>query len=251
MKKTLGNVTYGMMETGAFSNYWDYFDKIFCITLAERPDRQESAKIQFDKVGLAGKVEFLIVNRHPRNCEQGIYESHLICIEKGLQAGAGHIVIFEDDILFDRFSSTRLKTCVDFLSRHVDWNVLFFGCLVSGSARTWNKSILKVRYRSLSHAYVLNRKFAEVLVKRPWQGMAYDEFLDSFNQEFYAIYPSFAFQSDSPSDNRKYLQLDKFRRFCGGLQRIQKGNEWVFHHIRVIIAFHMLLAVLVALWIFK
>jgi len=240
-----------MMETGTFSNYWDYFGKIFCITSAERPDRQETAKIQFDRVGLTGKVNFLIVNRHPINCEQGIYESHLICIQKGLQAGADSIVIFEDDILFDRFSPARLKNCIDFLSQQSDWNALFFGCLVSGSKRTWNKSVLKVRYRSLSHAYVLNRKFAEVLVKRPWQEIAYDEFLDSFNEAYYAVYPSFAFQSNSPSDNRKYLRLDKFRRLCGGLQRIQKGNEWFFNHIRGIMALHITLASLGAYWIFK
>jgi len=237
-----------MMETGTFSNYWDYFDKIFCISLAERPDRQEKAKIQFGKVGLAEKVEFLIVNRHPRNCEEGIYESHMICIQKGLQAGADHIVVFEDDIQFDRFSPAKLKSCIDFLSQHSDWNALFFGCLVSGSKRTRNRSILRVRYRSLSHAYVLNRKFAEVLVKRPWQEIAYDEFLDAFNEAYYAIYPSFAFQSDSPSDNSKYLRLDKFRRLCGGLQRIQKWNEWFFYHLTGIIAFHIVLILLAVLW---
>ena len=238
-----------MMETGTFLNYWDYFDKIFCISLAERPDRLEQAKTQFSKVGLADKVEFLIVNRH-RNCEQGIYESHLICIQQGIQAGAGHIVIFEDDILFDRFSPVRLKQCIDFLSLHSDWNALFFGCLVSNSKRTWNQHILKVKYRSLSHAYVLNRRFAEVLAQRSWQEIAYDDFLCSFNEEFYAIHPSFAFQSNSPSDNRRYLRLDKFRRLCGGLQRIQKGNEWFFCHITGIVAFHIVLVLLGVLWVF-
>ena len=61
-----------MMEINTDPDYWEYFDKIFCISLAERPDRQENAKIQFARVGLAGKVEFLIVPRHPRDCEQGI-----------------------------------------------------------------------------------------------------------------------------------------------------------------------------------
>ena len=239
-----------MMETRTFSNYWDYFDKVYCISLAERPDRQEAAKTQFSRVGLADKVEFLIVNRHPRNCEQGIYESHLACINKGIRAGGEHIVIFEDDILFDRFSSAGLKHCIEFLRQHAGWNALFFGCLVSGSQKTWNGWIRKVKYRSLSHAYVLNRKFAEVLVRRPWQGTAYDELLNSFNEGYYAVYPSFAFQSNSPSDNRRYLRLDKFRRLCGGLQRIQKGNEWFFCHLTGIVAFHIVLVLLGVLWIF-
>ena len=106
-----------------------------------------------------------------------------------------------------------------------------------------------MKYRSLSHAYVLNRRFAEVLVKKPWQEIAYDDFLGSFNEGFYTIYPSFAFQSSSTSDNSKYLRLDKFRRVCGGLQRIQKGNELFFHHITGIIAFHIMLVVLGVLWV--
>lgn len=231
-------------------NGWDFFDKIFCISLAERPDRQKKAKVEFDKVGLGGKVEFLIVNRHPRNCEQGIYESHLICIKKGIVAGAEHMVIFEDDILFDRFSPDRLKDGIDFLSQHTGWNALFFGCLVSGSKRTRYKNILEIKYRSLTHAYVISRRFAEVLVQRPWQEIAYDEFLQSFNEGYYAVYPTFAFQSNSPSDNSKYLWLDKLRRLCGGLQRVQKGNEFFFHHIKGIIAVHILLVLLGTFWVF-
>jgi len=107
-----------------------------------------------------------------------------------------------------------------------------------------------VKYRSLTHAYVLNRRFAEILAEKSWQEIAYDEFLDSFNEGFYAVYPSFAFQSNSPSDNSKYLRLDKFRRLCGGLQRIQKGNEWFFCHIKGIVAFHIMLVLLGFLWVF-
>jgi len=235
-------------KNGSSPNSWDYFDKIFCISLVERPDRRENAEAEFSRVGLADKVEFLIVNRHPHDCEQGIYESHLTCIKNGIQAGAGHIVIFEDDILFDRFSFAGLNDCIDFLSENPDWNALFFGCIVSGSKRTRHKSILEIKYRSLTHAYVINRGFAEVLVQRPWRGIAYDDFLKSFNQGFYAVHPSFAFQSDSPSDNQRYLWLDKVRRLCGGLQRIQKGNEFFFLHLKGIIAIHVALVLLGFYW---
>lgn len=238
------------METRSFSNDWAYFDKIFCISLRERPDRREHAKREFRRVGLADKVEFLIIDRHPYSCEQGIYESHLTCIRKGLEAGAERIAIFEDDILFDRFSPEKLKNCVQFLSRHPAWNALFFGCLVTGSKKTGYKNILKITYRSLAHAYVLSRRFAEVLVQRPWQEIAYDEFMQSFNGEFYAIYPSFAFQDDLPSDNRKYLWLDKIRRRCGGLRRIQIGNEFLFLHLEGVIVVHLALILLAAFWIF-
>ena len=61
---------------------WDYFDKLYCSSVKERKDRQHSAQRQFSKIGLAGKVEFLLVDKHPTNSEQGIYESHLACLKK-------------------------------------------------------------------------------------------------------------------------------------------------------------------------
>ena len=115
---------------------WEYFDKVYCISLKHRKDRQEKASSEFRKVGLLSRVEFLLVDEHPIDREQGIYESHMSCIRKGLGAGAGTILIFEDDILFDRFSPTTLKNCLDFLENTPDWNMITFGCMVTSGRRT-------------------------------------------------------------------------------------------------------------------
>ena len=217
--------------------------------MEERMDRRKEAEIQFAKVGLSPKVEFYIAQEHPYDCEEGIYNSHLTCIKKGLQAGASRMVIFEDDVRFERFDPDNLKNCVDFLSSHPYWNALFFGCLVSGSKRTQSRSVLKVKYRSLAHAYVLNRRFAEILAAKPWEKIAFDVQLKRLQEEFYSIYPSFAFQSNSPSNNEGYWLLDRFRRLCGGLRRIQKWNELYSRHKIIIIALHLIL-VSFLLWIF-
>ncbi len=239
-----------MMKAETSDKYWEYFEKIYCISIDEREDRRTEAKIQFGKIGLLDKVEFVIVKKHPHNCEQGIFESHMVCIKKGIRAGANNIVIFEDDILFERFNPASLKNCIDFLSANPHWHFLFFGCLVSGSKRTENKSVLKVKYRSLTHAYVLNRNFAEFLIKIPWQGIAYDDMLQNLAKGFYIIYPSFAFQGNSRSDNIRYAQLDKFRRLCGGLWRIQKWNEFYHRYRIMVIALHIILILLVLKWVF-
>jgi len=224
---------------------WDFFDKCYCISIDERADRRADARIQFEKVGLADKVEFVTVQKHPQNCEEGIYESHMACIKKGLQAGAGNIVIFEDDILFDRFSPAGLKNCVDFLSATDHWNALFFGCLVSGSRKTENKSILRIKYRCLAHAYVLNRPFAEALINTQWQGTPYDDVLKKWPDHYYAAYPSFAFQSNSRTDNNRKMGLDRFRRLFGGLGRIQKWNEWFNRHKMPVIAAHIIILLII------
>jgi hypothetical protein len=237
-----------MMKIDHFENCWEFFDRIYCISLDERTDRREEAKIQFSRVGLLERVEFSLVRKHPTDCEQGIYESHMACIRNGLQAGARNILIFEDDILFERFSGNTLQSCIEFLSAVPCWNLLFLGCLVKSSKRTANTNVLQVRYRCLAHAYAVSRKFAEVLIQTPWRGLAFDAMLSTFKQGCYAVYPSMAFQSSSPTDNNKSLRLDKFRRLWGGLRLIQKMNEVYHLHRGAILFLHVLVAFLILLW---
>jgi hypothetical protein len=228
---------------------WKFFDRIYCISLDVRTDRREEAKNQFSRVGLLERVEFAIGTKHPIDSNQGIYESHMTCIRNGLQAGARNILIFEDDILFERFSPSILKQCLDYLSTVPDWNLFFLGCLVRSSKRTANANVLKVRYRCLAHAYAVSRRFAEVLIEKPWQGSAFDDMLSTFEQGCYAVYPSMAFQSSSPTDNTKYMRLDKFRRLLGGLRFIQKVNEVYHLHRRAFILLHVLLTCFILFWI--
>ena len=232
------------------TNGWDFFDRIYCISLEEREDRRQAAAASFAKVGLTGKVEFVIVKPHPFNIEQGMYESHMTCLRKGLEAGAESIVVFEDDIIFDRFDAERLVQCNHFLMEHPDWKVLLLGALIRSSRKTSNPFIQKVRYQSLAHAYALNRTYAESLAYQPWQGFVIDTLFRPLTDHLYAAYPMFAFQNDFVSDNdNKYHGLERFRRLCGGLERIQKANEFYQRHKTGIIAVHviMLLSLLIAL----
>ena len=235
---------------------WDFFCKIFCVSVRERKDRRAGARKQFAAVGLLERVEFYIVEKDesPEDIERGIYESHIKCIQKGLDAGARHILIFEDDILFDRFDLEKLKACTRFLQSKKEWKILLLGCLVNGLKPTESKSVMNVKYRSLSHAYALNRNFAKKIVRIPWPGFAYDCLFCRYDEGVYAIYPSIAFQSDSPSGNTKYLNLERRRRFFGGFKRIQKFNEFFYRYRWLIIAANaatvLFLMVIAAGWLF-
>jgi len=220
---------------------WNFFDRIYCISLEEREDRRQSAAASFSKVGLTGKVEFVMVNRHPYNVEQGMYESHITCLRKGLDAGAESIVVFEDDIIFDRFDLEHFKQGTQFLIDHPDWKVLLLGALIRSSRRTTNPFIQKVVYQSLSHAYALNRSYAETVASQPWQGVVIDTLFRPLTDHLFAVCPMFAFQKDFASDNTKYPVLARFRRLCGGLERIQKTNEFYHRHKWGIIAAHVMI----------
>lgn len=230
---------------------WDFFDKIYCISLAERSDRRAEATAQFARVGLAERVEFVVVQKHPTNCEQGMYESHLLCLTKGLAQGAEQILIFEDDILFEGFTTAALERCIAFLAAERDWHLFFLGCMVKASRRTTFPGVLQIRYRSLAHAYAIHRRLAERIVACPSQGVFFDDLLrDLKDERSFALYPSFAFQSNSRSDNERYLGLDRIRRLLGGLRSVQKRNAFYYHYRQVIIGGHVLalLLLMLAIW---
>jgi hypothetical protein len=236
----------------SFSADWSCFDRIYCISLDNRGDRRREAMRQFAAVGLADRVEFVIVKKHPTDCEQGIYESHLQCMVRGLAAGAGAMLIFEDDIVFDRFSPQVLARSIEFLRENKDWQVFFLGCMVKWSRRVTGAAVVRIGYRSLTHAYAIGRDFAETMVREhPWRNVAFDDFLrDLESERMYAAYPSFAFQSDSPSDNDPYLPLDRFRRLCGGLRSLQKANEFFQRYKWWIVGAHIVpILAVAAVWL--
>jgi len=212
------------------ANMWDYFDRLYCISLEGREDRRRSALEEFAKVGLAERVEFVIGKRLPYDIMQQIYESHMLCLQKGLEAGARNIVVFEDDVGFERFDPGRLKSCVEFLKQNPQWNVFLFGALIRASRKTGNPHVQKVRYQSLTHAYALNRDYAQALAYVPWQGIANDTLFRPLKDNVYAAYPMFAFQKDFTSDNYEYRNLERFRKMLGGLKRIQRAMEFYHRH---------------------
>lgn len=208
---------------------WNFFDKIYCISLATRPDRREQARQQFAQVGLLDRVEFIIVAKHQENPEKGIFESHMHCLHQGLAANARNILIFEDDVHFQRLDPHVLREVCRSMNLVPNWSALFLGCITEGSRKTGQKNLVKITYRCLAHAYALNRSFAEKIVQERWNAIPFDEVLRRHNSDFYALYPMCAFQGPAGSDNRTVV-IDRMRRICGGLPFIQKANEFYQNH---------------------
>jgi len=229
---------------------WDFFDKVYCISIDARSDRREQARKQFADVGLLARVEFVIVARHPENREKGIFESHMRCLQKGLVAGAHHILVFEDDVFFQNFDVQDLADSCAFFNSQTEWNGLFLGCITAGSRKTKEKSLVKIKYRCLAHAYALNQSFVKRLVRETWSGIPFDELLRRRQSDFFALYPMCAFQGLSGTDNQTVV-IDRMRRVFGGLPFIQKANQFYQNHKLFIILFHVaLLATLSGLLLF-
>jgi GR25 family glycosyltransferase involved in LPS biosynthesis len=227
------------MSQATATDVWSFFDNVYCISLKERPHRRDQAAEQFARVGLADRIHYMSFDLHPTDPEQGIYSSHMACIRKALADGARHILIFEDDVIFERFIPARLDAALSFLRRKPNWQILFLGCIVKKSRATECPALREVTYGCLAHAYALNRSCAEQLIQRPWNGTPFDNVLADFKVGIYTCYPSFAFQSNADSSNLRLRRLDQFRRLCGGLRRIQKLDEWYHCHKILVFAVHL------------
>ena len=204
---------------------WAFFDKIYCISLDSRPDRTEQARIQFAGVGVLPRVEFVIVTKHSTNREEGIYNSHMSCLKKGLKDNARRILIFEDDVFFRRFDDHVLRVACSSLDSVGTWNGLFLGCITDGSRKDKETKLARITYRCLAHAYALNAPFASQIIQQQWRGIPFDELLRRHGKEFYALSPMCAFQGLAGSDNQTVV-IDRVRRLFGGLPFIQKANEF-------------------------
>jgi hypothetical protein len=229
---------------------WAIFDRIYCISLTERTDRRQQAQHEFRRAGLS-RVQFLIVEKHPTNSEQGIFESHMACLRAGLEDGARRILVFEDDIQFSRFSSEVLQDAAVFLKSNPDCKILFLGCFVKSSKKTAFRSVLEVRFRCVAHAYAVNRSFAQELVKLPWRGIAFDDELRSMsNGQSFAVYPALAYQSGATTNNDKMLVVDRIRRLLGGVRILQRWNEFSSHYFVPIIIVHVAIVLVLILSVF-
>lgn len=242
---------------------WQQLGHAFCITLNGRDDRKDHALHEFKRVGLGDHIQFHHAERHPQNSEQGIYESHLACLQKGLaltttaanasdSTNSKPIIVFEDDIFFQRFSAEHLAQAAAFVQGKHDWDVLFLGGFVKASHATRWRGIRKIRYQCTAHAYVISPAFAQQMLSEPWQGKAYDDVLrDHALGRYFALYPAIGYQSDSPSDNRQTPIIDRVRRLLGGMARLQRMNELVHRHMTLLVMGHVVVLaalIVLAMW---
>ncbi|MCG8553276.1 MAG: glycosyltransferase family 25 protein [Desulfobacterales bacterium] len=218
---------------------WDFFDKLYCISLRDRTDRRERARAEFSRLGIDKRLAFVLVDKDTDDPCRGIFASHLLCMEKAIEADAKQWVVFEDDVVFRRYTPEILKSAVEHLSASNTWTLLFFGCLIKGSSKTRNPGVKKIRYQALAHGYAVNRAFGEKIASRPWCGIPYDTMLKNLSGGYLGTTPFFAFQSNAATDNDACLGLDRFRRCCGGLGLIQLMNEFFHAHRLVIILGHI------------
>lgn len=177
---------------------WE-FDSIVCINLYERDDRMKECEEVFRKLKIPGKVR-----RFHRNTDgkRGCYESHLSVIKEAYENGCRNVLVFEDDFIpSPEYDEKYIKKAVEFMKQNDNWDIFYFGHqpdVFFSEAEVVEDNIMKC-FSTLTHAYVLSRKFMKKIMNRPYDGTAIDKIFLK-NENSYAIYPMQFYQNDSASD---------------------------------------------------
>lgn len=142
----------------------DYFESIFCINLEHRPDRKQHALKEFEKIGIANRVEFINAVYLKDRPALGNHLSHAICINKANKRGINNVLIFEDDVLFlDNALDTLIKA-EDQLS-HIDkWGLFYLGANLEQPCYQETENLSRLTFAFSTHAYAINRYLFDLLI---------------------------------------------------------------------------------------
>jgi GR25 family glycosyltransferase involved in LPS biosynthesis len=141
---------------------YEYFDKIVCINLKERPEKKEWVQKLAKKHSIP--IEFYEVERHPEGGMVGCFESHLNIIRSCYQDQLKNVLIFEDDFSpTPSYQTDIIKEIVTFLDKNPNYEYFQLGYTIIPTeipsyltTQSLGNNILKYNGNT-THAYVLTR----------------------------------------------------------------------------------------------
>lgn len=147
---------------------WSFVDRVYCISLAERPDRMVRAAREFHRVGLCRRVVFYRPDRHPTRVIEGIWQSHRTVALHAREQGAETALIFEDDVAFAAWVGPRTVAAVAraFERLPPDWTIFFLGHWPL-KARFVRPNLLRTA-SACAHAYVASPRLLAWLADNPF-----------------------------------------------------------------------------------
>jgi GR25 family glycosyltransferase involved in LPS biosynthesis len=190
----------------------DFFNKIYCINLERRTDRNKkitehlrSLNINFEFVkGVDGK-ELRNIHKELNPGEVGCILSHLSIYKKAMDENINDFLIIEDDCEFHNDVHNLLP--LYFSQVPNDWNLLYFGGNHnSESKKMISENIHRLTKTYTTHCYAVRKSFAKTLYERFNRDintmMQADVELSIIQKDYpcYGIIPHLAWQSDGFSD---------------------------------------------------
>lgn len=172
-----------------------------CINLQTREDRYQQARQELARVGLQRVVFYRAAPQQDR--DKGCIDSHMACLQFALDHGVPHVLIFEDDVLFQGDHLDNLRRIVDFIRHHSECPFLHLGGFIFRRVERLGEHFLRGAIMT-THAYVVRAEHAKrLLAERPrFSGMSVDTFFTIINRNDACVHinPLACIQRASESD---------------------------------------------------
>lgn len=157
MKKMIRTKTNG--HDGAIN---EEFPHKICINLDRRPDRWQQMQRKFDRHAIQSVRRFPALDGYnldvPANWTNtpgayGCLLSHLQVVREARRLGLSRVLIFEDDVVFDRHFHEKFDTY--FRQLPSDWHMLYFGALHKNEPIKIHDNLVRITRANSTYAYAL------------------------------------------------------------------------------------------------
>lgn len=144
----------------------DFYDLIVYINLDSRPDRNEMAQKEFEKIGIEpiripGVVYKGTDNPH-YNGIAGCTLSHVECLKMAIERKA-NILVFEDDVKFLPNTLEIVEAALNEIQQF-SYDMLYWGGNICAPIQQVSDHLGKLSHSQSTHAYSVSANFAEKLL---------------------------------------------------------------------------------------
>lgn len=229
---------------------WDYFDKIYVITV-KGSKRIQLIKKHFTEIGLMPYTEICEFNKI-KNCNQAnnggeinslvdmaslnlncdatcksIANNHLFLVKTAYLNGFKNVLIFEDDAEFELpFPTEKIKRVINWLKTHDYWDIFYFGYL--SWPRVWatfvSYNVTSISSPICGHSYALNRSGMKKIIQHIDPTNHFDIAISKISIKKYGVFPQVCFQSIDPAYYRLFQKKTglkiSFKTMCKIMEKI-------------------------------
>jgi len=194
-------------------------DVVYYINLDERSDRNKEILDELKKIDYPkNKIVRIPAIKKVDKGHLGCSISHMNAVQKFIKSGLNNCIIFEDDFQFIESSETVNKCFSDLLNSNINYDVVFLAYFDVQSKDSKYPFLRKIISGQASSGYLLNKKFAQTLLKNMKEGIslfekdytppkyAVDQYWKKIqpNNNWYAFIPKLGKQRISYSDTDRH-----------------------------------------------
>ena len=165
----------------------DVIDQIYLINMGNRPDKLESSKMMFEKLGITSfkrivpNFEAFNVDSYLCKERQSVKDSHTRCVLDAIENDYTNILIFEDDFVFNQEDKEveenigqHIEACMSFIKKN-SFDILYLdnmktihkdkdNVLIKIERRRHEENFVLIKGKAYVHSYILNKRIFQAFV---------------------------------------------------------------------------------------